>query len=202
MADECRTHGRFTNTRFIFLICFLLIGVLAYGITSFSQQPSGGDRAERTRSMSRGAEERGLAEPFKGITTDGNVVTGLFPVRSTGVSTAPVRQAGEEDAERIARVDFAGARDEGVMNAELIAESYRKELGLPYRELLSYLRENICYELDEDMRAGLDLYYNLAHRHGLAESARPLKFVGVGAEVVTLKQSAANATRMENRKDA
>lgn len=110
--------------------------------------------------------------------------------------------AGEEDAERITRVDFAGARDEGVTNAELIAESYTGELGLPYGELLSYLRENICYELDEDMRAGLDLYYNLAHRHGLAESARPLKFVGGGAEVVTSKQSAASAARMESRKDA
>ena len=71
------------------------------------------------------------------------------------------------------------------MNAELIAESYRKELGLPYNELLSYLRENICYELDEDMRAGLDLYYNLAHQHGLTEDARPLKFVGDGAQAVT-----------------
>jgi len=91
--------------------------------------------------------------------------------------------AGEEDAERIARVDFAGARDEGLMNAELIAETYSKDLGLPYSELLSYLCENICYELDEDMRAGLNLYYQLAHRHGLAQTARPLKFVD-GVEVV------------------
>ncbi len=33
------------------------------------------------------------AEPFKGITSAGEVVTGLFPVRATGVSTAPVRDA-------------------------------------------------------------------------------------------------------------
>lgn len=32
-------------------------------------------------------------EPFKGVTTDGNVVPGLFPIRATGVSTAPVRDA-------------------------------------------------------------------------------------------------------------
>jgi hypothetical protein len=36
-----------------------------------------------------------VAKPFKGITTDGNVVPNLFPLRSTGVSTAPVRQAAE-----------------------------------------------------------------------------------------------------------
>jgi hypothetical protein len=34
-----------------------------------------------------------VAEPFKGITTDGTVTTGLFPIRSTGVSTAPVLEA-------------------------------------------------------------------------------------------------------------
>src|SRR4029077_4252180 len=39
---------------------------------------------------SRDFEKTGLAEPFKGITTDGTVVPNLFPARSTGVSTAPV----------------------------------------------------------------------------------------------------------------
>ncbi|HEX4951065.1 MAG TPA: DUF3500 domain-containing protein, partial [Blastocatellia bacterium] len=36
-----------------------------------------------------------LAEPFKGITTNGTVAPGLFKVRSTGVSTKPVKQAAE-----------------------------------------------------------------------------------------------------------
>ena len=43
--------------------------------------------------MSKDAETKGLAEPFKGITTKGNVVPGLFRLASTGVSTAPVRVA-------------------------------------------------------------------------------------------------------------
>lgn len=34
-----------------------------------------------------------LAEPFKGVTTNGEVVAGLFPIRATGVSTGPVREA-------------------------------------------------------------------------------------------------------------
>jgi hypothetical protein len=45
--------------------------------------------------MSREAEAKGLAEPFKGVTTDGTVRPGLFPIRSTGVSTEPVRRAAE-----------------------------------------------------------------------------------------------------------
>src|SRR5713226_8447739 len=50
---------------------------------------------ERFRRMSEDFEQKGLAEPFKGITTSGNVTPGLFEIRSTGVSTEPVRQAAE-----------------------------------------------------------------------------------------------------------
>ena len=43
----------------------------------------------------RRPKSEGLAEPFKGVTTDGELVPGLFSVRSTGVSTEPVRKAAE-----------------------------------------------------------------------------------------------------------
>ena len=45
--------------------------------------------------MSKQAEEKGLAEPFKGITTNGTFAPGLFAIRSTGVSTEPVRKAAD-----------------------------------------------------------------------------------------------------------
>lgn len=54
------------------------------------------DTRARFRRMSEEAERRGLAEPFKGITTDGTVVGGLFSIKPTGVSTAAVRQAAEK----------------------------------------------------------------------------------------------------------
>jgi hypothetical protein len=58
--------------------------------------PSGTlDMAERFRRMSEDFESKGLAEPFKGITADGQVVSGLFPLQSSGVSTEPVRNAAE-----------------------------------------------------------------------------------------------------------
>ncbi|MDX2222904.1 MAG: DUF3500 domain-containing protein [Rhodospirillaceae bacterium] len=38
-------------------------------------------------------EQKALAEPFVGITTDGQPVPGLFPLAATGVSTAPVIDA-------------------------------------------------------------------------------------------------------------
>ena len=71
-----------------------LASVLAHSVKSRSQQLSG-ELAERFQRMSQEAEARGLAEPFKGITTNGDVVPGLFPIRSTGVSTAPVRRSAD-----------------------------------------------------------------------------------------------------------
>lgn len=68
--------------------------VLAQGVKSHAQQLSGA-LAESFRRRSQAAEARGLAEPFKGVTTNGNVVSGLFPIRSTGVSTAPVRRSAD-----------------------------------------------------------------------------------------------------------
>jgi hypothetical protein len=55
--------------------------------------------------------ERLVGEPFKGITTDGNVVPGLFPLKATGVSTEPIRRAALEflealDAQQQQQVGF------------------------------------------------------------------------------------------------
>ena len=72
----------------------LSVCVLASTIASICcAQQAAEDPATRFRRMSREAEEKGLAEPFKGITTDGKVVPGLYPIRSTGVSTEPVQKA-------------------------------------------------------------------------------------------------------------
>lgn len=53
------------------------------------------DMAERFRKMSADYESKGLAEPFKGITTNGVIEQGLFEIHATGVSTASVRDAAE-----------------------------------------------------------------------------------------------------------
>lgn len=60
--------------------------------TTHGQSPRE-NREERFRQMSEKHETRGLAEPFQGLTTDGEVKSGLFTIESTGVSTAEVRTA-------------------------------------------------------------------------------------------------------------
>jgi hypothetical protein len=76
-----------------------------------------GSRADQFRRMSIQAETNGLAEPFTGITTNGTVEPGLFAIRSTGVSTRPVRQAAEAflaslDAPQRAKTMFPAGDDE------------------------------------------------------------------------------------------
>lgn len=56
-------------------------------------QQTGGNLMDRFRTMSRQSEERGLGEPFRGITTNGTAEQGLYTIKSTGVTTEPVRKA-------------------------------------------------------------------------------------------------------------
>ena len=51
-----------------------------------------------------------LDEPFKGVTSNGTVTPGLFPIRSTGVSTAPVRKR-RHRVPRVAHARAAGEDD-------------------------------------------------------------------------------------------
>ena len=85
------THCNEGVTRRSFLSAMIPGALLASHAFSQGQV----DLAERFRRMSADAERNGLAEPFKGITTNGTVAPGLFPIHSTGVSTEPVRNAAE-----------------------------------------------------------------------------------------------------------
>ena len=87
-----RNSGRGSINRREFLTLMIAASFLARD--GFAQTSE--ETRARFRKMSEEAERRGLAEPFKGITTDGNLVEGLFPIKPTGVSTAPARQAAEK----------------------------------------------------------------------------------------------------------
>jgi chorismate dehydratase len=72
--------------------------------------------------------------------------------------------------------DFLVAKLEGLAHAEEIAARYAEELDLPQAELLSYLRENVNYDLDEENLAGLRRYFSLARECGLITEERELRF--------------------------
>ena len=80
------------KTRSALVACGLVLVASLSVMAALSQQ---GDPTERFRRTSDRHEAEGLAEPFKGVTTDGEIVGGLFAIRSSGVSTEPVRHATE-----------------------------------------------------------------------------------------------------------
>jgi chorismate dehydratase len=72
-------------------------------------------------------------------------------------------------------IDFREVRDEGLSRIEEIIDFYQPRLGLTRDELEAYLRENISFALDSELRAGLELFYKLAYQHELIPALKPLK---------------------------
>ncbi len=92
-------------TRRAFLSSLVSATVLAPLV--FGQEKTPADTAERFRQMSEDFEKQGLAEPFKGITTDGKIIPGLFEISPSGVSTEPVRNAAEKFIASLTSVQLA-----------------------------------------------------------------------------------------------
>jgi hypothetical protein len=77
------------------LVAVMLTSMLLHPPAATQAPPPRRPPAELLR-LSIAAETPGLAEPFKGITANGQVEPGLFAIKATGVSTAAVRQAAEK----------------------------------------------------------------------------------------------------------
>jgi hypothetical protein len=73
-----------------------IAGGIMVSLTASTQTPPPKRPPEVLARMSVAAETQGLAEPFKGVTTNGTVEAGLFSIKATGVSTAQVRRAAEQ----------------------------------------------------------------------------------------------------------
>ncbi len=73
-------------------------------------------------------------------------------------------------------VDFAAARDEGLSHLDEIIANYETDIPLGPDEMRKYLSENISYSIDDSMRRGMELYFELATKNGLIRENRPLRF--------------------------
>ena len=94
----------------------ILLGMFC-AIGAVAQPPDPEAYRQRSMQFSNAMNERGLAEPFRGITTDGNVQPGLFEIRSTGIPTAPVNAAASAflatlNADQRERISFGIDDDE------------------------------------------------------------------------------------------
>jgi hypothetical protein len=74
---------------------------------AYGQEKNSVDTAEKFRQWSEQYEREGLAQPFKGVTTNGEVVPGLFEISPTGVATESVRNAAEKFIASLTTVQLA-----------------------------------------------------------------------------------------------
>jgi hypothetical protein len=84
-----------------------LISASALVRWAFGQEQTPTDMAERFRQWSEEFEVENLAAPFRGITTDGDIIPGLFQMSRSGVSTEAVRNAAEKFITTLTTVQLA-----------------------------------------------------------------------------------------------
>ncbi|HEY0429459.1 MAG TPA: menaquinone biosynthesis protein [Pyrinomonadaceae bacterium] len=137
--------------------CALLIGDPALLIADFEEAP---DTEHRIQDEIRKFD---LAEVWKSFTGFGFVFA--------------MWMANGEKTEIARTIDFAAARDEGLAHLGEIISNYETEITLARDDFTKYLSENISYTIDDSMRQGLSLYYDLAHKHGLIENRKDLQFI-------------------------
>ena len=82
----------------------LLVALIAGTALSQSQYPP--NLLNQKGNFSRGAAQA-LGEPFTGVTVSSGKIEGLYPLRSTGVSTAPVLQAAQEFLATLSTIDLS-----------------------------------------------------------------------------------------------
>ena len=85
--------------------------------------------------------------------------------------------ARQSAADRVRAIDFAAARDEGLANLDEIASSQQGQTGLSLADVKNYLTKNIAFQMDDDMKKGLDLFFDLARKHRLTDKAKQLSFL-------------------------
>ena len=92
-TDPCHIHPAHTSRREFLssLVSAFVLLPWAYGQENYSVET-----AEKFRRWSEQYEREGLAQPFKGVTTNGEVLPGLFEISPTGVATESVRNAAEK----------------------------------------------------------------------------------------------------------
>jgi len=80
-------------------------------------------------------------------------------------------------AEKARTIDFKAVRDEGLAHLDEIAGRQEGQTGLSPAEVKDYLTKNIAFQMDEDMKRGLQLYFDLAQKHQLVDEVKPLEFL-------------------------
>jgi Protein of unknown function (DUF3500) len=176
------------GTRRTFLSTLIPAVVLAPRSAGQKQKPA--DMAERFRQMSEDFERLGLAEPFKGVTTNGSIVPGLFEIRPSGVSTEPVRNAAEKFIDSLTGVQLARTIfpvDDSEWRKWMNQHFYARQ-GVSFQEMTEAQRTAAFELLRASLSAkGLELTRNIMRlNETLAELANDHAFLGEWLYYITI----------------
>jgi hypothetical protein len=131
-----------------------------------------------------------LAEPFKGVTTHGAVTPGLFPIRATGVTTAPVRAAADAFLAALTpgqRKNTSFGVDDGEWRLWNNIHRYKRQ-GVSFKEMTEAQQGRAYALLRASLSArGLETSRNIMRLNGhLAELVRNFDEYGEGLYHLTV----------------
>jgi len=167
-----------------------LISAFVFSPFAYGQEKSPVGMAERFRKMSEDAEQKGLAEPFRGITTNGDVMPGLFQISPSGVSTEPVRNAAQRFIASLNSVQLAKTMFpvDDIQWRKWMNQHFYVRQGISFQEMTEAQRE-LAFGL---MRAslstqGFELTRNVMRlNETLAELAEDPVFLGEWLYFITI----------------
>ncbi len=169
-------------TRRDFLASLVSAAVTAPWALGQTQPQTPAETAERFRQMSENYEKEGLADPFKGITADGKVESGLFEISPSGVSAEPVRNAAEKFIATLTGVQLARTMFpvEDVQWRKWMNQHFYPRPGIGFAEMSDAQREAAFGLMRVSLSArGFELTRNIMRlNETLAELAEEHVFLG------------------------
>ena len=157
---------------------------------AFGQEQTRVDMAERFRQRSEEFETTGLAAPFKGITTDGNVIPGLFDISPAGVSTEPIRNAAEKFIATLTSVQLARTMFpvDDIKWRKWMNQHFYARQGISLQEMTEAQRELAFALMRASLSAkGFELTRNIMRlNETLAELANDHEFLGEWLYFITI----------------
>lgn len=173
-----------------FLASLIAAGLLSPSAFALSPSDTPAEMAEHFRKMSEDYEAEGLADPFRGITTNGQVVPDLFHVSPTGVSTEPVRLAAEKFISTLTSVQLARSvfNVDDVQWRKWMNQHFYVRAGVSLQEMTETQRDAAFGLLHASLSArGVELTRNIMRlNETLAELANDPVFLGEWLYFVTI----------------
>jgi Protein of unknown function (DUF3500) len=178
------------RTRREFLSALIAAGILAPWARGQEKLHTPAETAALFRKMSEEYEQGGLAAPFRGVTTNGDIVPGLFQITPTGVSTEPVRNAAVKFISTLSSVQLARTlfTIDDVQWRKWMNQHFYVRAGISFQEMNDAQRDAAFGLMRVSLSAkGLELTRNIMRlNETLAELANDPVFLGEWLYFITI----------------